>query len=62
MKSNITKIRDYNGNLSFGITKEISSFLKDKGFEHFVVRCKDNGVVTFTPLSLLTDKLDELEG
>lgn len=62
MKSNITKIRNYKQNLSFGITKEIADFQKEEGNEWFIMRCSDKGVVCFIPLKLLNDELNELEG
>lgn len=60
MKSDTIKIRNYQNSSSFGVNKEIANFLKEKGFEHFIIRCNDNGVVSFTPINILSDKLDEL--
>ena len=62
MKSNVVRIRDYGNNLSMGITKEIVDFQKELGNEWFMMRCNEKGVICFTPLNLLNDKLNELEG
>ena len=60
MKSNITKIRTYNGNNSFGITKEMAKYHKEKGNEWFMMKVNDNGVVCFIPLNLFNDRLREV--
>lgn len=60
MITDTVKIRSYQNSSSFGVKKEVAEFLKEKGFEHFIVRCNDNGVVSFTPLNLLEEIMDEL--
>ena len=60
MKHSIVKVRNYKNNVSIGLTKEIADFLEKEKHEHFVMNCDERGIITYTPLTLLNDKIAEL--